>query len=463
MDRRDFLKSSAAALTVASTGRFSLAREGQRAAGRPNILFIMTDQQHAGMLSCAGNSSVRTPAMDALAAEGMRFERAYCANPVCVPSRTAMATGIMPGRLGAFNNGTGLRIDPPPEAAANSLGLLMKRAGYDTFYGGKVHMCKALTPLQHGYDEYFRNEREKLPGACVKFIRKKRDRPFFAVASFINPHDICYADDGRMASVRALMKRGAALPPDRLPPLPPNHEPASGEPDGLIAYLADRTQAGNSRAELRRKYTERDWRLYRWAYARLTEKVDGEIGNLLDGLRAAGLEENTLILFTSDHGNMDACHKLISKQLFYEESVRVPLIVRRKGATPAGVDASHLVSTGLDILPTLCDYAGIAAPAGLLGRSLRPIVEGKPVSDWRTYVPSENDMGRMIRGPRYKYFVYGSGASREFLADLQTDPGEMHNLAAAPAMASVLGDHRRMLKEWAEKSGDRKAGKFLAA
>ena len=126
-------------------------------------------------------------------------------------------------------------------------------------------------------------------------------------------------------------------------------------------------------AYTREKYTQNQWRLHRWAYCRLTEMVDREIGTVLDALKEAGLQENTLIVFTSDHGDMDSAHKLEHKQVLYEESVRVPFIMSYAGRIPAGViDDTHLVSNGLDLLPTLCDYAGIKTPEEL------PSITGEP-------------------------------------------------------------------------------------
>ena len=169
----------------------SRAVNAEPATRRPNILFIMTDQQHAGMMSCTGNSNLKTPALDSLAHTGIRFEIAYAANPVCVPSRISMMTGMMPGRLGVFSNGNKAVV--PDEVKLSSLGKLMRGAGYETFYGGKVHMCKELNPPKAGFDIVDGDQRASLPDACIEFIRAKRDRPFFAVASFINPHDICFA------------------------------------------------------------------------------------------------------------------------------------------------------------------------------------------------------------------------------------------------------------------------------
>jgi arylsulfatase A-like enzyme len=427
----------------------------------PNILFIMTDQQHAGMMSCTGNKWLNTPAMDSLAREGIRFERAYVANPVCVPSRISMATGVMPGRLGVFGNR--MQANVPDEVDSNSLGKLIKRAGYDTFYGGKVHMCDELSPRDAGYDEFHRDSRDKLSDACVEFIKRKRDRPFFAVASFINPHDICYAHSAykgqapkSMRHVQELYRQASLLPLDRLPPVPENYAIPQNEPDSIEAHLNPR--AVTPAITMREIYDERDWRINRWIYCRLTEQVDGHIGRILDALRESGQEEETIILFTSDHGNMDASHRLASKGLFYEESVRVPFLIKYKGRTPAGrADDQHLVSTGLDILPTLCDYAGVAVPKTLLGRSLRPIAEGRQVDDWRPYVVSENAWGRMIRSDRYKYCVYDSGTVRESLVDMKTDPGEMNNLATIPEFRESLELHRRYLDQWIEESGDAQA------
>lgn len=432
---------------------------------RPNILFIMTDQQHAGMMSCTGNPWLKTPAMDSLALEGMRFERAYCTNPVCVPSRTSMATGMMPGRVGASNNGPGMKIDALPEDVDNhSMGKVMKRAGYDTFYGGKVHMCDPLKPLQAGYDVYDKDEREGLPDACLKFMTQDREKPFFAVASFINPHDICFAHVAHLGkdthNVLSLYQEASALPLDQLPPLPENYAIPEGEPADIEAHLDP--NAITPAITMRQEYDERLWRMYRWIYCRLTEQVDQHIGQILDGLKTHGLEDNTLIIFVSDHGNMDASHRLSSKGLLYEESVGVPFIMKYKGVIlPLKTDASHLISTGLDILPTLCDYAGVDVPAHLLGKSVRALAEGKSVDNWRTYVVAENHWSRMILSKQFKYCVYGLGEDQASLVDLENDPGEMQNLIHDAQYQDVLMAHRKLLAEWVALSGDLDGAQYL--
>jgi len=434
-----------------------------QAAKQPNILFIITDQHHARMLSSAGNPYLKTRALDSMAKSGIRFTNAYVTNPVCVPSRISMATGMMPGRFGVFNNG--MKATIPKKVSDNSLGKLIKSGGYDTFYGGKVHMAPVLSPLKAGYDEYCKDQRDKLPDACIEFMTRKRDKPFFAVASFINPHDICFAYNARQPNrkgkplVDKLYKEAQALPADKLPPLPKNSAIPEREPDAIEATM--KVTATTPAKLIRKDYNERDWRNYRWIYCRLTERVDAQIGRLLDALKKNGLEKNTLVIFTSDHGDMDGSHRLASKNVFYENSVGVPFIMQYKGVIPPGqVDEKSLVSNGLDVLPTLCDYAGVKAPGYLLGRSLRSVAEKQGDNARRPYVVAENNTGRMIRSDHYKYCVYTSGKIRESLVDLRTDPGEMKNLAGKAGFEKHLNRHREFLKQWIKESNDVTAKTF---
>lgn len=432
----------------------------------PNILFIITDQHHARMLSSAGNPYLKTQALDTMARSGIRFSRAYVTNPVCVPSRISMATGMMAGRFGVFNNG--MKATIPKHVDDNSLGKLIKSAGYDTFYGGKVHMAPKLSPLKAGYDEICKDQRDQLPGECIEFMTRKRERPFFAVASFINPHDICFAYNARQPNrkgkplVDQLYREAEALPEDQLPPLPENSAIPDREPDAIEANM--KISATTPAKLIRKDYNERDWRNYRWIYCRLTERVDAQIGRLLDALKKNGLEQNTLVIFTSDHGDMDGSHRLASKNVFYENSVGVPFIMQYKGVIPAGVvDNKSLISNGLDVLPTLCDYAGVSLPDHLLGRTIRPLAEGRGDNVRRPYIVAENNTGRMLRSDRYKYCVYTEGKIRESLVDLQTDPGEMKNLAGLKPFQRVLNKHRAHLQQWIAESNDTEAQAFAVA
>lgn len=265
-----------------------------------------------------------------------------------------------------------------------------------------------------------------------------------------------------MALVDGLYAEAEALPEDELPPLPTNSGIPELEPGAIKLNLKE--DAVTPAKLIRKDYNDRDWRNYRWIYCRLTERVDAQIGELLKALKENGLEENTLVIFTSDHGDMDGSHRLASKNVFYEESVGVPFMMQYKGVIPAGVvDDQSLVTNGLDTLPTLCDYAGIPIPDYLLGRSLQSLAESKGDSERRPYVVAENNTGRMLRSGRYKYCVYISGTPRESLVDLEKDPGEMHNLVALPEYRDVLNQHRNYLQRWIAESKDADAESFAIA
>jgi len=441
-------------------------------AAKPNILVIITDQQQAGMLSCAGNPYVKTPAMDSLAAMGTRFEKAYCANPVCVPSRTSMLTGIMPSRIGMEANEDMPQSKGKVSAAilAHALGQVFAQAGYETVYGGKQHV--PMTIVAAGFRNIENNEGPKLAETCATFLRQPHRQPFLMVASFINPHDICFMaitdaeHPGNIGGPQPL-REALALPPGMgraeffahvCPPLPANYGIPPGEPTAILA-----ADPRAFRIYARTKWTDEQWRMHRWAYARLTEQVDGQIGAVLQALRESGLEKNTLVVFVSDHGDMDAAHHLEHKSVLYDEASRVPFIVSWPGVTKPGlVDREHLVSTGLDLLPTLCDFAGIEPPPALHGHSVRALAEGRAAA-WRATLVVENGNSRMLRTAQYKYVVYGSGARREVLTDMVADPGEMQNLAPDPALAAVLQEHRRLLQEWYEHNGETLDSKYTVS
>ncbi len=465
------------------------------APARPNILVIMTDQQGAGMLSCAGNPYVKTPNMDSLARSGVRFERAYVTNPVCSPSRMSLMTGRMPSAIGMECNEDGRHVNVPGPMLEAALGNTFRRAGYRTVYGGKVHLPPAGegTARQDnleafGFENMARDQRGDLAKSCAAFLREKHARPFLMVASFINPHDICFMaisafaratgqtppeiarKESRPGSPAEYLAKAMRMPEGiskdeffrrHCPPLPANLEAPKDE---LSAFMVDKREF---QRWVREKWTDADWRLHRWAYARLTEQVDREIGVVLDALRDSGRENDTLVVLTSDHGDQDASHRLEHKEVLYEEAIRIPFVVSWPGVTKAGgVDREHLVSNGLDLIPTLCDFAGVPKPASLPGRSVRRLAEGGRVREWRDCVVVENHLARLVHQGRWKYLVgrearHGAHCGicpgritrwdsrvREMLIDLETGPGEMANLAGDRRYEAQLRKGRRLLGEW---------------
>ena len=469
MKRRAFLKrAGATAVAMATRG---LGASGS-ADGRPNILFIMTDQQFADIMSCRmGRRYIHTPAMDSLAARGMLFTRAYTANPLCMPARASIFSGYYPHQTGVQVNG---RHDLDVEGLA-AMGTYFKRAGYDTGYVGKWHLCYSPRKVEeHGFDmtAVLRNNGhdDEMPAPAAAFIKAQRERPFLLVVSFSNPHDMC-----QLARGEKLPSGGIGKPPavGQRPPLLENAEPPENETDTMTLM---RESYQNSRMFPVGDYDEDEWRRLIWGYHRLTEKVDALIGKVLGALRESGKVDDTVVVFTSDHGDCHGAHRWNQKTVFYEESARVPLIVS-DGRRGAGGTTDRLVNTGIDILPTLLDYAGIERPGALPGRSLRGIVEGRAPGSWRDYVVIQNRMiqggpvngetpevqGRMVRSDAYKYCIYDRGQRREALFDMRSDPGEMRNLADEGSHVEHMRRHRSYLLDHARRHGDKLALEMLEA
>ena len=199
----------------------------------------------------------------------------------------------------------------------------------------------------------------------------------------------------------------------------------------------------------------------------MIEKVDALIGQVLQALRERGLEERTLVAFLADHGDCQGSHRWNQKTVLYDESARVPLILSYRGVTKTGT-SDRLAHTGVDLIPTLCGYAGIPVPRDLPGLSLMDTANGKAGPDPREYLVVCNKMaqgakvdgrqpqpdGRMVRSRRYKYCAYSEGRNRESLVDMEKDPGEMVNVAGDGARHRVLARHCAMLAEWCRKTHD---------
>ncbi len=471
MKRRDFLKTAGAGVLAGG----ALARAEGRSPARPNIVYIYTDQQSATMMSCAGNRWLKTPGMDHIARNGIRFTRAYTTNPVCSPARVSLMTGRFPGffrddkgRVPRENRGSMRIRNMPDEVKDTTIAAFLKKAGYDLVYGGKKHLPPPLSPRRLGFQDITNDSRAKLAETAAAFIRTPHGKPYFMVLSFINPHDICYmairdfATSGNDKQIRdrakvenRLLDRALEMPEGvtekeffekHCPPVPPNLEPQKDEPEA-IRLLVDRRQF---RRKARESYTDKDWRRHRFAYCRLTEFVDEHVQTVLAALKESGQEKNTLVMFSSDHGDMDAAHRMEHKSTLYEEAANIPFVAMWKGHIPAGqVDNTHLVSNGLDLLPTVCDYAGIEGVADPRGRSLRPLFEGKDMP-WRKTLGMESEVGRMVvSGDGYKYTRYDTTGREEQLLDLNRDPHETTHFTGDPTCATKLAALRKSFdEEW---------------
>ena len=433
---------------------------------QPNVVLIITDQQTRATIGVYGNDRTRTPAMDSLAAGGAAFEKSYCASPLCSPGRAGILTGRMPHAAGVNVN------DEPVRDGVANLGEMFAAAGYETAWAGKWNLpesfptgAKAIPGFRNldwqrgSYRDLGASVDSDIAAEAVRHLSGDRLEPFFLGVSLYNPHDICFWVMGRDHDVLPVPLPGAALPE-----LPENFEADPDEPE-MVKWIRsqDAVIEGYGWTELRwtDDWDEQHWRRYLYAYDRLVEMADAQIGRVLGALAANGLADDTLVVLTSDHGEGAAAHRWVTKQMLYEEPVTVPLILRWPGAIPAGgFDRDHLASA-IDVVPTLCDYAGVAGPKDLPGRSLRPVIDD-PSLPGAPYVVSELQpspfrmdlKGRMIRTGRYKYLAFSAGADPEMLFDMEQDPLETANLAKSADHEEVLVEHRVLLEAWVQSTDD---------
>lgn len=459
MKRRTFIKTAGALGGAAFMPEIMLGQNTVTPEEKPNILFIMTDQQTAKAMSNRNNPWLKTPHMDRLAQYGTSFTRAYCPAPLCGPSRSSMLTGKYPHQVNAT-------INLPEQAGywgkdVKVMGTYLKEAGYDTGYVGKWHLpIPVEDKAHHGFDFITNTTRRdwqdaSIPADCGEFLKKKRDQPFFLVASFINPHDICEWARGQKLRMDDINEAPA---PEQCPPLPDNLEIPADEPSFL------REMHKKSRPQYPTVgWKDERWRQYSWAYYRLVEQVDTYIGRVLESVERHGHLDNTIIVFTSDHGDGNGSHRLNQKQVLYEEASNVPFIVSHLSKGKPQVNQTTLINTGLDLIPTFCDYAGIGKPARLKGQSLKPIME-KNANSRRDFLFLQTEFaegeksfdihGRAVLDQRYKYIIYSEGKNREQLFDLKNDPGEMTNLIGQKDYASTHQNMRSQLKKWQKETHD---------
>lgn len=430
---------------------------------KPNIILITTDQQSYNTISALArlnreSSFFSTPNIDRIVKNGTAFNLTYCSNPVSVPSRFSLYTGLYGGQFSIRENlCRGAKAEEVrPVLAENGMGHIFASAGYETVYAGKVHLpyaglnsdSKFAAPESYGFQQYLtKDERAGLGKESAEFIRSRKlgDKPFLYVANFLNPHDICLEGSTNVseeikgsekkpeivATVKMMRERAASIPEEEFygkiaPQLPYNFEVTDGYPD---------TKCSKKRfLDLPEKY----WRKYRWTYAELVKLVDEHIGDVLDALDAnPEIKKNTIVVFTSDHGEMQGAHRSMTKSLPFEECQRVPFVFAGKGIPEGKVINDVAVNNGVDLLPTICELAGIDCPE-VDGVSLAKCLKkgDKPKRD-HIYIESETFVTVIKDGFKYTYFD-GDG-DREMLINLEEDYGEMKNVASVyPAKMAEL-------------------------
>jgi len=470
-DRRDFLRAVGLGAATAAVPRWLYA--GVPTGGRPNIIFIMSDDHAAHALSCYGSRINKTPNLDRLAREGMRFTNCFCTNSICAPSRAVILTGKYSHLNGVIDNAK--RFD----GGQVTFPKLLQKAGYETAMIGKWHLKSDPTgfdywnilPGQGAYHDpvmIAMGEETKHTGyvtdiitdQCLNWLKARSgDKPFLLMYHHKAPHRR-WLPDGKHAKMYA----GVDIP-----------EPETFNDDYATRGDAARLQ----RMTVEHHLTPRDlkepppeglegqalkkWKYQRYIkdYLRCVASVDDNVGRLLDYLDESGLAENTIVVYTSDQGFFLGEHGWYDKRFMYEESLRMPLLVRYPRAIKAG-SVSEAMVLNLDFACTFLDFAGVDAPAAMQGRSLRPVLQGGVLDDWRTsmyynyYEPGVHMVRPHygVRTTRYKLMHFHYRMDAWELYDLQQDPHELNNVYGDPAYAGVVKRLKAELKRLQDRYGD---------
>jgi len=395
---------------------------------KPNVIVFFTDQQRWDTAGIHGNPLGLTPNFDWMAQYGTHLEYAFTSQPVCGPARSCMQTGLYATATGCYRNGIPLPQDLP------TIARYFNEAGYDTGYIGKWHLAAtrdepvpeplrggykywlAADALEHTSDAYntvlydCENRRVKLPGyrvdaladAAIRYIDSRKERPFFLFLSFLEPHHQNHRDDYPAPEVYRDTYTSRWTPPD-------------------LAALG-----GTAPQHL-------------GGYYGMVKRLDEALGRIMDALRSLNLSEETIILFTSDHGCHFKTRNSEYKRSCHDSSIRIPAALYGSCFTGGG-KVRELVSL-VDFAPTLLDAAGIPVPEHMQGRSILPLLQGKR-DDWPREVfvqISESQVGRAIRTHRWKYAVTAPDKDpirdpssdryiEQYLYDLKADPYELTNL-----------------------------------
>ncbi|MFC1671946.1 sulfatase-like hydrolase/transferase [Planctomycetota bacterium] len=440
-----------------------------------NVLLIHSDQHRYDCLGVNGHPQLKTPALDTLASEGMNFTHAFTPIPLCVPVRNSLMHGQWSTQHLCIANMNTEAPLPPDESLPHYSGQLRER-GYFQAYVGKWHVSSRRGPKDYGFDEY----------VSEKAYRKWREDEGLPPIPRGNAWRV-ETDPGIDASQSRLgwgadrtidVLRGAAgkekpffirwdPPEPHLPNVVPEPYASMYDPADISpwpGFSDDLDGKPYIQRQQRRTWNVDGWSWDEWApvvarYLGEISLMDTQIGRVLDELGRLGLAENTLVIYTTDHGDMCGSHGMMDKHfVMYDDVVRVPLVMRWPGRIASGTACDAFVAHAVDLATTFCEVAGADVPDTFRGESLVPLMSGEK-SNGRDDIFSAyhgNQLGlytqRMVRDRRWKY-IWNATAEDE-LYDIENDPGELHNAATDPARADELVRLRTRLWSWMEKTDD---------
>ncbi len=495
---------------------FSLSSYTSQAAERPNILFIFTDDHAPHAIGAYGGHLKvvnPTPTIDKLASEGMLFENSFCTNSICGPSRAVILTGKHSHKNGFMNNGNSFNWDQ------QTFSKVIREHGYQAAIYGKSHLkgkpkgfddWKVLPGqgLYYNPDMITPEGRKKIMGYCtdvvtdlaVEWLKDKRDpkKPFVLMVQHKAPHrnwmpalrHLSLYDDIDIPEPATLFDRWEDnAPPARFQELeidrhmdlhydlfvdltPDFNQPASQKRQDRSAWRNMKRMTKEQLEKWRAFYGPRDaafhamklkgkelvrWKYQRYAknYLRCIKGVDESVEKLQKTLQELKLDKNTVVIYSSDQGFYIGDHGWYDKRWMYEESLKMPLIVKWPGVTAPGSRNKFMVQN-LDYAQTFLEMAGVTAPKDMQGRSLVPLLKGEQPTNWRKSIyyhyyefPSVHMIPRHygIRTERYKLMHFYQFGNEWELYDLKTDPDELTNLYGKPDVAQLTVDLKKQLED----------------
>lgn len=432
---------------------------------RPNFLIIQCDHLTQRVVGAYGETIGCTPSIDQVASQGVIFANAYVGCPLSQPSRAALWSGMMPHQTNVRSNSSE-PINPRLPENIPTLGSLFSESGYEAMHFGKTHDMGSLRGFKHKSpvpqpftDPEFpvNNDSFLDVGTCkdaVAYLSNPPQEPFICIADFQNPHNICgYVGENKGTPVNQPFS-------GMLPELPANFEVTDwNNVPTPVQYIC----CSHRRMTQASHWSEDNYRHYIAAFQHYTKMVSRQIESVLNALYSTPAGQNTIVVIMADHGDGMASHRMVTKQIsFYEEVTNVPFIFAGPGIKRQKKPVVNILTQPtIDLLPTLCELAGISVPDEKPGISLAPTLKGEKqsrkhpyaVSEWHSEYEVIVTPGRMVRGPRYKYTHYLECGDEE-LYDLKKDPGERNNLARNPKYAKVLAKHRGMLDDYIIRTND---------
>jgi choline-sulfatase len=436
---------------------------------RPNIVLIVSDQHNKHVLGCAGNAIIRTPHLDRLAGEGVLMTNVYCPYPLCAPSRAGLMSAQYPSDIGVYDNGGSAFFSSRTPTFAHALGAAdceavlcgrMHFGNTDPFHGfeSRIHgdaggdavsaeilgsglnrtngqTRYAVEVAGYGKNGFQAFDRSVTDSACT-FIadRTGSDRPFALVVGLMLPHNplICSREDFEYYHTWI--------------PVP---EP---EPPSALARLHPAMKKWRERRGVDDLSPEQNHRAMAAYYGLVTE-LDRNFGRIVEAVRAGDLSENTVIMYTSDHGDMCCEHGMWWKSSFYEGSAGIPLIASWPGHFPSGIEETAVASL-IDVGPTLLDLVGAPPLPDVSGRSFLRFLQGNPIPDWPNQVFCEyagllgDQPSCMVRSERWKLNYYSEFDSCQ-LFDIASDPEERNDLAGKVECLVIVNQLRaRIDSRW---------------